>query len=144
MADSVNKKEREKKRRKTKEDKAERREYKKAHAEKGNQIMYLDEFGNFTSTPPDPKQKSKIRKEEIEVSTPKKEDMDEVDTVRSGRVKFFNHEKGYGFILDDVTGESYFAHANNLIEEITENDRVNFELGSGPKGPVALQVSLIK
>lgn len=144
MADTLNKKERQKKKRKNKEDKFAKRELKKSSTEKGNQIMYLDEFGNFTDTPQDPKQKIKIRKEDIEVSIPKKGEEEEVDTVRNGRVKFFNHEKGYGFIVDEVTGESYFAHANNLIEEVTENDYVTFELGSGPKGPVALEVRIQK
>lgn len=142
MADTLNKKERQKKKRKIKEDKAMRRELKKTSTEKGNQIMYLDEFGNFTDTPPDPKQRIKIRKEDIEVSIPKRGEEEEIDPVRNGRVKFFNHDKGYGFIVDELTGESYFAHVNNLLEEVTENDKVSFELGSGPKGPIALQVKL--
>ncbi len=144
MADTLSKKERQKKKRKAKEDKAIRRELKKTSTEKGNQIMYLDEFGNFSETPIDLKQKIKVRKEDIEVSIPKKEDEEEEDPVRTGRVKFFNHDKGYGFIVDALNGESYFAHANNLIDEITENDKVTFELGSGPKGPTAIQVALQK
>lgn len=142
MADTFNKKDREKKRRKRKENKAEKKALRKADGNKGNEIMYVDEFGNFTEVAPDPKQKRKINKEEIEVSVPKKEEVEEEITQRSGTVKFFNYEKGYGFILDDLTGQSHFAHVNNLKDEITENDKVFFEAGQGPKGPVALDVVL--
>jgi cold shock CspA family protein len=145
MADTFSKKEREKKKRKKQEAKVARREQKKTDpGEKSNQIMFVDEFGNFTETPPDPKQKTKIRKEDIRVSVPKDDELEAEDSLRTGRVKFFNDEKGYGFIVDDRTGESYFAHANNLIEEIVEGNQVEFELGSGPKGPMAIGVKLQK
>ena len=144
MADSFNKKSREKKKRKKKEEKAEKREQRKAEESKGNQIVYIDEFGNFTSTPPHLQDRTKVKKEDIEISVPKKSELEDQDFSRNGRVKFFNAEKGYGFILDDLTGESYFAHANNLIDEIAERDRVVFEVGSGPKGPVALEVRLLE
>ncbi len=142
MADSFNKKDREKKRRKKREEKAEKKERRKAEGKQGNDIMYVDEFGNFTTTPPDPKKRTKVNIEDISISVPTKESLEEEEGARSGRVKFFNTEKGYGFIVDDLTGESYFAHANNLIDEIKENDKVVFELGSGPKGPIALDVKL--
>lgn len=142
MADSFSKKDREKKKRKRKEEKAARREQKKNDEKKGNQIMYVDEFGNFTTTPPDPKQKSKVKLEDIEIAVPKKDEIEDDSPIRNGRVKFFNAEKGYGFIIDDATGESYFAHANNLVEEVFDNDRVVFEIGTGPKGPIALEVRL--
>lgn len=142
MADSFNKKDREKKRKKRQEDKAEKMEQRKSDGKKGNDIMYVDEFGNLTSSPPDPRHKIKIRKEDIDVSVPKKEALESVETVRNGFVKFFNSEKGYGFIVDDITGESYFTHVNNLIDEVAEQDRVSFEIGSGPKGPIALDVRL--
>ncbi|MEM6767376.1 MAG: cold shock domain-containing protein [Bacteroidota bacterium] len=144
MADSFNKKDREKKRRKRREEKAEKKEQRKAEGTKGNEIMYVDEFGNFTTTPPDQQKRTKIKVEDIDISTPTKEELENQDTTRKGRVKFFNTEKGYGFILDDITGESFFAHSNNLIDEITERDKVSFEIGSGPKGPIAMDVRLIK
>lgn len=142
MADSFNKKDREKKRQKKKKDKAEKKELRKADGVKGNDIMYIDEFGNLTPNPPDPKRKSRIKAEDIEVSIPKKEDYEEMDAIREGVVKFFNSEKGYGFIIDSVTGESYFTHINNTRDPIKEGDKVVFEIGSGPKGPVALDVGL--
>ena len=143
MADSFGKKDREKQKRKRKEEKAARKERRKAEGIKGNDIMYVDEFGNFTTTPPDlTKKKSSVKLEDIEISVPKAEDIEEEDPIRNGTVKFFNTEKGYGFIIDDLTGDSYFAHINNLRDEITQNDKVQFEVGSGPKGPIALEVRL--
>ena len=66
-----------------------------------------------------------------------------VETVREGQVKFFNDEKGYGFINDKATKESIFVHINNVEGELRENDRVTFEIENGPKGPNAVNVKLI-
>ena len=144
MADSFNKKDREKKRRKRKEQKAEKREQRKKDGAGGNQLMYMDEFGNFTTTPPELQNRTEISAESIDISVPKKEDIEEEDGVRNGKVKFFNTEKGYGFIIDEVTGDSYFTHISNVIDdaELRENDKVSFILGNGPKGPVAEEVRL--
>ena len=143
MADTFNKKEREKKKRKKQEAKAARREQKKAgDLPKANQIMYVDEFGNFSETPPDPRERTKIRAEDIRVSVPSDSELEAVEVFHTGRVKFFNEEKGYGFILDDVSGQSLFVHAKSLIEPIGEGDKVQYELGKGPKGPVAIEVKL--
>mgnify|MGYP001800149332 CR=1 FL=1 len=142
MADSFGKKDREKKRKKRRENKAEKKAQRKAEGSKGNDIMYVDEFGNFTETAPDLNKKSKINEADIEISVPKKEREEEESAIKNGRVKFFNTEKGYGFILEDITGKSYFVHSNNLIDEIADNDKVSFEVGDGPKGPVALEVRL--
>ncbi|PRY09982.1 putative cold-shock DNA-binding protein [Pontibacter ummariensis] len=60
--------------------------------------------------------------------------------MNSGTVKFFNDEKGYGFIKDDNTGQEYFVHASGLIDEIRENDKVTFELQEGRKGLNAVNV----
>jgi len=142
MADSFNKKDREKKRRKKREQKAEKKKQRKEEGIGGNDIMYMDENGNFTTTPPHLQERTENKLEDIQISVPKKEEREAVETVRNGRVKFFNTEKGYGFIIDDETGDSFFAHANNLIDEIADNDRVTFEIGSGPKGPIAMDVKL--
>ncbi len=143
MADSFNKKEREKKRQKRKKDKAEMKAQRKVDGNKPEEFMYLDDEGNLTTEPPDPTKKKKVYKlEDIEISTPKKEDLPEVDRTRNGIVKFFNHEKGYGFISDKANGDSIFVHIENITGDIRENDRVTFELGSGPKGPVALLVKI--
>lgn len=144
--ESFSKKEREKKRQKRKQDKAEKKAERKADGgEKKSfedMIMYVDEFGNLTPTPPDPTKKRKIRKEDIEISVPKQGEEPERDPIRKGTVKFFNEEKGYGFIIDKDTNESIFVHANNLMDEVRERDRVVFEIEMGAKGPNAVRVKL--
>jgi cold shock CspA family protein len=71
---------------------------------------------------------------------PKSESSDESRFEKQGKVKFFNVEKGYGFIIDVATDQSYFIHANDLEFDIDTDDAVTFEVGSGPKGPVAQKV----
>lgn len=144
MADSFSKKEREKKNRKRKQDKLEKKKQKKLEGVKSEEFMYVDESGNLTTTPPDRTKRRKINVEEIEISTPKKPDSNESKYVKAGFVKFYNDEKGYGFIEDMATGTDYFVHADNLVDAIREKDRVVFELGSGPKGPIAVNVKLNK
>ncbi|MBK7940226.1 MAG: cold shock domain-containing protein [Lewinellaceae bacterium] len=62
--------------------------------------------------------------------------------MRKGQVKFFNTEKGYGFIIDAESQDSIFVHVNNISGQIRENDRVTFEVEMGPKGPNAVNVKL--
>ena len=61
----------------------------------------------------------------------------------TGTVKFFNEEKGYGFIKDDNENTDYFVHANNLVDDIRENDKVSYSLEEGRKGLVAVDVELV-
>ncbi|MDB4438639.1 cold shock domain-containing protein [bacterium] len=142
MADSFNKKDREKKRQKRKKDKAEKKEQRKSEGKQEVEFMYQDENGNLVSTPPDPVKKKVFKIEDIVLGVPKKEDREEINPIRQGRVKFFNSEKGYGFINDIETNESYFVHIDSLDEPISENDKVTFEIGNGPKGPIAIDVKM--
>ncbi len=142
MADSYSKKEREKKRQKRKKEKAQRKEQRKQEGNKTPEFMYQDEFGNLTATPPDPDKRTKIKAEDISISTPRQDKSEESNFLRTGMVKFFNTEKGYGFIVDGETKESFFVHANDLIDQIKDNDKVQFEVGKGPKGPIATSVKL--
>ena len=64
------------------------------------------------------------------------------DPIRKGTVTFFNDSKGYGFIKDTLTQQSVFVHANGLINQIKENDKVAFEVEMGQKGPSAIRVKL--
>ena len=108
-------------------------------------MAYVDEFGNITSTPPDPTQKKVVIKaEDIELGIPKKEDMPEMDPIRKGVVTFFNDSKGYGFIKDSETSESVFVHVHNVLEEIKENNMVSYEVEMGQKGPTAVRVSVVR
>ncbi len=61
-----------------------------------------------------------------------------------GTVKFFNAEKGFGFIKSNSTKEEVFVHATGLIDEINENDTVEFELQQGRKGMNAVNVTLVR
>lgn len=140
-----NKKENEKKRLKKKKDKEARREERKANAKEGNsfEIAYVDEYGNFSSTPPDPKNKVSVKQEDIQVSVPKNAGP-KMDVIRKGIVTFFNDSKGYGFIKDSETQESVFVHINGLIDPIKENNKVTFEVEMGHKGPNAVRVKLAR
>lgn len=138
MADTFNKKEREKKKRKRKQEKMERKEQRR-HEEKSIEFMYVDENGNFTSTPPDPSTKTEINAEDIVLGIPKKEKLED-DPNREGTVKFFIQDKGYGFIEDSITGDSLFVHIENAYEGIQDKSKVSFTVGEGPKGKIALTV----
>lgn len=139
-----NKKENEKKKQKKKKEKEARREERKANPKGSSfEIAYVDEFGNFSSTPPDPSTKSKINEADIQVSVPRHAAPTAADLVRKGIVTFFNDSKGYGFIKDLETQESVFVHINNVSEPIKENNKVSFEVEMGPKGPSAVKVKLV-
>lgn len=60
-----------------------------------------------------------------------------------GIVKFFNDQKGFGFIKDDESDNEYFVHVSGLIDEVRENDEVTFDLKEGRKGLNAVNVKVI-
>ena len=66
-----------------------------------------------------------------------------VTTMKEGTVKFFNNSKGFGFINPEGSNEDVFVHASGLIDEIRENDRVEFETERGKKGINAINVRVI-
>jgi cold shock CspA family protein len=146
MAETWNKKEREKKKKQNRKDKEEkkqeRRENNKNNPE--SMIAYLDENGNLSSKPPDPRKKIIVNVEDIEIGVPRQEELSPEDLIRTGVVTFFNNEKGYGFIKDLQTQESVFVHANSLSEPIKENNKVSYEVETGPKGLNAVNVKLVK
>jgi len=127
------------KKRKDKEKKMlERKENGKASFE--DMIVYIDENGNQTSTPPDHTKRVEFNAEDIVIGVPKREEMEPEDKVRKGVVTFYNDSKGYGFIKDSTSGDSIFVHANQLTESITEGNRVSFEVEKGQRGPTAVRV----
>lgn len=143
---TYNKKEKEKKRLKKRQDKLAKKEERKANATDGDfdsMIAYVDENGMITDTPPDPNKKKKVIKaENIELGVSKRVD-EEFNPNRKGKVSFFDSSKGYGFILDTDNQEKYFVHVSGLIDEITENDKVTFELEQGQKGLNAVRVKKV-
>ncbi|TVZ55127.1 putative cold-shock DNA-binding protein [Lutibacter sp. Hel_I_33_5] len=60
-----------------------------------------------------------------------------------GTVKFFNESKGFGFITEEGTNKEHFVHVSGLIDEVRENDEVEFELKEGRKGLNAVDVKVI-
>lgn len=68
------------------------------------------------------------------------------DQIENGTVKWFNDEKGYGFIARD-NGEDVFVHFTAINAEgrrtLLEGQKVNFEVESGQKGPQANNVSIV-
>ena len=63
----------------------------------------------------------------------------------TGTVKWFNAEKGFGFIARDEGGDDLFVHRSVLgLEPLGEGDRVEFVEGMGPKGPSAVQVTVLE
>jgi cold shock CspA family protein len=147
MAETWNKKEREKKKQKNKMDKAEKKQERKENPKTkslDDMLAYVDENGNLSSTPPDPKKMRKVKAEDIEIGVPKQQDIDPSELIRKGTITFFNQEKGYGFIKDLATQESVFVHINALQEPVKENNKVTFEIEMGPKGANAINVILSK
>jgi CspA family cold shock protein len=63
-------------------------------------------------------------------------------TMKTGKVKFFNKSKGFGFIIDNETGKDFFVHVSGLIDEIKDENEVTFELKEGKKGLNAVNVKL--
>jgi CspA family cold shock protein len=66
-----------------------------------------------------------------------------MSTKITGTVKFFNEEKGFGFIKHDVSNKETFVHANGLIDQIEANDKVEFDVQEGRKGLNAVNVKRI-
>ncbi len=62
--------------------------------------------------------------------------------MASGKVKFFNESKGFGFIKENGTEKEYFVHVTGIVDKIRENDEVTFEVIDGKKGPTATNVKL--
>ena len=102
MADSWKKKDREQKKQKEKNDKAEKMNNRKEKPKNSfdDMIAYMDEYGNLTSTPPDPSRRSEIKLEDIQIGVPEYVPPTEEELTRTGKVTFFNTAKGFGFIKD--------------------------------------------
>jgi cold shock protein len=67
--------------------------------------------------------------------------------MAQGTVKWFNSEKGFGFISPEDGGADVFVHYSEIqsggYRSLEENQRVRFEVGQGAKGPQATNVTVI-
>lgn len=65
--------------------------------------------------------------------------------METGIVKWFNAEKGFGFIMPDSGGKDLFAHFSEIqgagYKTLEENQRVSYVAGQGPKGPQATKIT---
>ncbi|MBH1934598.1 cold-shock protein [Streptomyces sp. AV19] len=65
--------------------------------------------------------------------------------MATGTVKWFNSEKGFGFIQQDGGGADVFAHYSNIattgFRELTEGQKVTFDITQGHKGPQAENIN---
>jgi cold shock CspA family protein len=144
--ETYSKKEKEKKRLQKRKDKEEKREQRKASSGKKSfedMIMYVDEFGQFSSTPPDPSKRKEMNLEDIQLGARIETPTEEAERTRQGVVISFNQSKGYGFIKDTKSQESIFFHVNNLLSDISERDKVTFETEQGKKGLNCIKVQKI-
>ena len=60
--------------------------------------------------------------------------------MKTGKVKFYNNSKGFGFIVEDEGGRDLFVHQTGLIDRIADNDLVTYEVVQGKKGLTAVNV----
>ena len=139
---TFNKQEQEKKRLAKRKEKEQRKEERKAN--KGDKsfedmIAYVDENGNFSSTPPDLTKKKAIKEADIDLSSKNKGGA-QVETVRTGIVKFFEQDKGYGFIKDSQSQEEFFFHYSSANFQVAQSQSVKFEVEQGPKGLNAVRI----
>ena len=63
--------------------------------------------------------------------------------MKTGTIKFFNATKGFGFVKVDESEQEIFVHVTCLIDQVSEDDRVSFEVVEGRKGLNAVNVKKI-
>lgn len=138
---TFSKKEKEAKRLKKRKEKVEKREDRKTTAKRSfeDMIAYVDEFGQLSSSPPDPKDRVEMKLEDIQLGARiEREDLE--PELPSGRVTYFNDEKGYGFIKNQRTKESIFFHSQQVTGTVAVGDMVTFQMSMGNRGPAASAV----
>ncbi len=74
--------------------------------------------------------------------------MKEVLNMSTGKVKWFNNEKGYGFIQIDGSDRDIFAHYTNIagrgFRSLEEGQKVEFEIGEGKRGQQAENILVLR
>lgn len=62
--------------------------------------------------------------------------------MQKGTIKFFNENRGFGFITPQSSENEIFVHVSGLIDKVRENDEVVFDVVQGPKGLSAIKVKI--
>lgn len=144
MADSFSKKEKIKKKLQKKKEKEMRREERKESNDKGKSldemIMYVDQFGQLTSTAPEKNLDEDFDLNDIQLGAAP---IEPEETTKKGTVTFLS-DKGYGFITQEKTQENIFFHENNCTEPLKKGNRVSFEIEKSPKGFSAVEIKILK
>lgn len=146
MAKSQNsfiKKQKADRKRKKKEEKFQKKLQRKDQETSGNlddMIAYVDEYGNIVDQPvekadPDEEPSPEEQRAMMEAIGETVE-----EEVMKGVVKFFNEEKGFGFIRLKGSGKDVYVQRSGLLDQISDNDRVSLTLEEGVRGPVAVDV----
>jgi len=60
--------------------------------------------------------------------------------MSTGKVKFFNERKGFGFIIEEESQQDIFVHVSGLVDKIKENDQVTFDITEDQRGKKAVNV----
>ena len=148
MSETWNKKEREKNKQQKKKEKLEKSQERKLASKSSHDLesmlAYVDENGDLSSKPADPRKRVSINAEDIEISASRQKDVPLEELTQVGIVTLFKTDKGYGFIKNLETEESYFFHINSLIDPVKENNKVSFETEKGPKGMNAINVRMVR
>ncbi len=144
MSDSFSKKENLKKKIQKQKEKALKREERKTQNNKGKELddmlLYVDEYGQLTSTPPSKQDKEEISLDDIQLGAAP---IEAEDPIKTGIVTFLS-DKGYGFITENDTKENIFFHLNNVEGELKKGNKVRFEKERSPKGYSALNITIVK
>lgn len=148
MAETFNKKERNKKKLQKRKEKEQRRDEKRMEPSGKNKsledmIAYVDENGNLSATPPDPQKARKVALEDIAIDTPRQAPPDP-NVLPQGVVTYFDAAKGYGFISNTQTQERVFVHVNQLADSgisLATGNKVEYMAQKGPRG---LQAELVR
>ena len=64
--------------------------------------------------------------------------------MKTGTVKFFNHTKGFGFIVEEGNEQEHVVHSSGIIDSIKDGDKVEFDLKEGRKGMNAVDVKIVE
>lgn len=145
MAETFSKRERRKKKIERRREKELRREERRQMSTKGKpleeMLAYVDENGNLSNTPPDPKNMHKVAAEDIVIDTPKA--VSDPEAMLTGVISYFDPSKGYGFVVDEQTKERLFVHVSNLGQpnaELSMGDKVSYTAMRSPRGMQAVSV----